>query len=75
MTIVLNSKFATAEDTAKILGVSKTRLRWLQRLMRTNVAFSGRSGHDKAGHKNGAKVLTSTRKRKSARGKAKKVAR
>ncbi len=74
MTIVLNSKFATAEDTAKELGVSKTRLKWLQRLMRTNMVFSGRSGRNKAGQKNGAKVLTSTRKRKNARGKVRKVA-
>jgi hypothetical protein len=70
MSIVLNSKFATAEDTAKALGVSKTRLKWLLRLVE-----SGRSKGNKTGHKNGARNLTSTRKRKNARGKVKKVAR
>ena len=33
MAIVLNSTFATAEDTAKELGVSKTRLKRLLRLV------------------------------------------
>ena len=70
MTIVLNSVFATAEDTAKELGVSKTRLKWLLRL-----AESGQPNGNKARHKNGTRILTSTRKRKNARGKVKKVAR
>jgi hypothetical protein len=70
MPIILTSKFATAEDTAKALGVSKTRLKWLLRLVE-----SGRSKGNKAGHKNGARNLTSTRKRKNARGKVRKVAR
>ena len=69
MPVILDSKFATAEDTAKALGVSKTRLKWLLRL-----GESGRSKGHKAGHKNGARVLTSARKRKNARGKVKKVA-
>ena len=67
MTIVLDSKFATAEDTAKALGVSKTRLKWLLRLVE-----SGRSKGNKAGHKNGARNLTSTRKRKTLVAKLKK---
>jgi len=70
MTIVLDSKFATAEDTAKELGVSKTRLKWLLQLVET-----GRPNGTKARHKNGAGVPTSTRKRKNARGKVRKVAR
>ena len=69
MTIVLDSKFATAEDTAKALGVSKTRLKWLLRLVE-----SGKPNGNKDRHKNGARNLTSTRKRKNARGKVKKVA-
>jgi len=69
MAIVLDSKFATAKDTAKELGVSKTRLKWLLRLV-----ASGRSNGKKFPHKNGTRVLTSTRKRKNARGKVKKVA-
>jgi hypothetical protein len=70
MTIVLDSKFATAEDTAKELGVPKSRLKWLLRLV-----ASGRANGNKAAKKNGARILTSTRKRKNARGKVKKVAR
>ena len=70
MTIVLHSKFATAEDTAKALGVSKSRLKRLLRLVE-----AGRSNGNKAAHKNGARILTSTRKRKNARGKVRKVAR
>jgi hypothetical protein len=70
MKIVLDSKFATAEDTAKELGVSKTRLKWLLRLVE-----SGRSNGNKAEHKNGTRISTSTRKRKNARGKVRKVAR
>ena len=70
MTIVLDSKFATAEDTAKELGVSKTRLKWLLRLVE-----SGRANGNKAAKKNGARILTSTRKRKNARGKVRKVSR
>lgn len=69
MPVILDSKFATAEDTAKVLGVSKTRLKWLMRL-----GESGRSKGNKARHKNGARVLTPARKRKNARGKVKKVA-
>ena len=68
MTIVLHSKFATAEDTAKALGVSKSRLKRLLRLVE-----AGRSNGNKVAHKNGARILTSTRK--NARGKVKKVAR
>jgi hypothetical protein len=69
MTIVLDSTFATAEDTAKALGVSKSRLKRLLRLVE-----SARSNGNKAAHKNGARILTSTRKSKNARGKVKKVA-
>jgi predicted DNA-binding protein (UPF0251 family) len=70
MPIILNSGFATAEDTAKELGVSKARLKRLLRLV-----ASGGSNGNKAAHKDGASILTSARKRKNARGKVKKVAR
>ena len=69
MAIVLDSKFATAEDTAKELGVSKTRLKWRLQLGKT-----GGPNGTKAGHKNGARISTTTRKRKNARGKVRKVA-
>lgn len=72
MTIVLDSTFATAEDTAKELGVPKNRLR---RLVRMATAQVQRSSDKKALNKNGARVLGSARKRKNARGKAKRVAR
>lgn len=75
MTIVLNSKFATAEDTAKALGVSKTRLKWLKRLMSSEAVFSGKTGGRKFSHKNGTKVTASAKKAKNAGSKAKKIAR
>jgi hypothetical protein len=75
MTIVLDSTFATAEDTAKELGVSKTRLKRLVRMVSARVIASGRSSGKKFPYKNGTRVLASARKRKNARGKVKKVAR
>ena len=75
MTIVLDSTFATAEDTAKELGVPKTRLRRLVRLATAQRIESGRSSGRKASYKSGARVLGSARKRKNSRGKAKKVSR
>ncbi len=75
MTIVLDSTFATAEDTAEELGVPKSRLKRLVRLVHARVMASGRSSRNKVAHKNGARILTSTRKRKNARGKVRKVAR
>jgi hypothetical protein len=76
MTIILNSEFATAEDTAKELGVPRSRLKRLVRLVHERViASSRRANGNKIAHKNGARLLTSTRKRKDTRGKAKKAAR
>lgn len=75
MTIVLDSTFATAEDTAKVLGVSKSRLKRLVRIANTRVIAVDRSSGKKFPYKNGTRVLTSARKRKNARGKVKKVAR
>ena len=75
MTIVLDSTFATAEDTAKELGVPKTRLHRLVRMATEQGTAAKRSSGKKFSYKNGTSVLGSTRKRKNARGKAKKVAR
>ncbi len=75
MTIVLDSTFATAEDTARELGVPKTRLHRLVRMATAQGTESKRSSGKKFSYKNGTRVLGSARKRKSARGKAKKVAR
>ena len=75
MTIVLDSAFATAEDTAKELGVPKTRLHRLVRMTTEQGTESKRSSGKKFSYRNGTRVLGSTRKRKNARGKAKKVAR
>jgi hypothetical protein len=72
MAVKLTSKFATAEDTAKALGVPKSRLKWLVRLMHSETAFK-RSGGNKNGRKNYTKMVTSVSK--NARGKTKKVAR
>ena len=75
MNIVLDSTFATAEDTAKELGVPKTRLKRLVRMANAQVIASRRSNGKKFSYKNGARVLGSARKRKNTRGKAKKAAR
>lgn len=73
MTIVLHSPFATAEDTAEVLGVSKSRLKRLVRLVNAPAMASRRSSGNKIAGKNGTRKLTSARK--NARGKAKKAAR
>jgi hypothetical protein len=75
MTIVLDSTFATAEDTAKVLGVSKSRLKRLVRIANARVIASDRSSGKKFPYKNGTRVLATARRRKNARGKVKKVAR
>jgi hypothetical protein len=75
MTIVLDSTFATAEDTAKVLGVSKSRLKRLVRIANARTIASGRSSVTKLQYKNGARVPAFARKRKNARGKAEKAAR
>ena len=75
MTIVLDSPFATPEDTARILGVSKTRLKWIKRLMSSETVFSGKTAGRKHAHKNGTKVTSSAKKAKNTRVKAKKIAR
>lgn len=77
MTVILNSAFATAEDTAKALGVSAARLKKLIRLAGPKAAntsfamkYSSRSGA------NGRikKANTTARRRKQSRGKTKKAA-
>jgi hypothetical protein len=72
MAVILDSKFATAEDTAEELGVPQSRLKWLVRLMHSDTA-SKRSGGKNNGRKDGTRMVTSTRK--NARGKARKVKR
>ena len=74
MTFVLEAPFATAEDTAEELGVSKTRLRRLLRLVDGRQITYRRTSDDKIAHKKSARFVTSTKKRKHARGKAKKAA-
>jgi len=75
MTIVIDAPFATAEKTAKALGVSKTRFKRLVRLVDARAFAPKRPGTYKIDHKNGTRIQSSARKRKKARGKAKKVAR
>ena len=75
MKIILHSKFATAEDTAKALGVPKTRLKWLKRLVNSETVLSGRTNGRKSSQKNGTRAAASTKKAKNGRGNAKRVAR
>jgi len=78
MTIVLDSTFATAEDTAKVLGVSKTRLKRLLRLAGPVAVDSERpafraGARQAATSRRGGRILTAKRK-KQTRGKTKKAA-
>jgi hypothetical protein len=75
MKVILNNEFATAEDTAAVLGVSKKRLKWLMKLVEpkvrsANYAYSvqGKS----AG--NGSIKRATARRRKQTRAKTKKAA-
>jgi len=68
MTVILTSKFATAEDTAKALGVSKTRFKRLMRLLYGPTGTPPPNGAKNA-HRTAATVRSSTRK--NVRGKAK----
>jgi len=45
MTIVLHSEPATTEDVAKILGVPKSRVKWLKRLVDARHALPAKPGH------------------------------
>jgi len=72
MRIVLHSKPATPEDVAEILGVPKSRVKWLRSLVDARRAASGKARARKLA-KNGAKTAA-IKGRKSARGKGKKVA-
>ena len=62
MSVILETPFATVEDTAKELGVSKARLK---RLMRLVGPIETRTH----------KTLFTAKRRKQTRGKAKRVAR
>ncbi len=73
MTIVLHSEPATSEDIAKILGIPKTRVKWLKRLIRSRQAASGKVLGRKSA-KNGARPTAAAKERKNVRGKAKRVA-
>lgn len=78
MTVILDSTFATAEDTAKILGVSKARLKRLLRLAGPVAADSERQalradGKRAAASRHGRRIRTAKRK-KQTRGKTKKAA-
>lgn len=70
MTIVLDSTPATADDAAEILGVPKTRVKWLKELVRSRHASSAKIQGRKFA-KNGARAVAA-KGRKKVRGKAKK---
>ena len=71
MTIVLDSTPATADDAAEILGVPKTRVKWLKALVHSRHAATVKAERKLA--KNGTRAAAA-KGRKKARGKAKKVA-
>lgn len=73
MTVVLDSKFATAEDAAKILGIPKSRVKWLKKLAESRTVSSTRNGKGSASRFERKKAEPA--KRKHARGKGKKAAR
>jgi hypothetical protein len=70
MTIVLHSKPATPEDVAEILGVPKRRVKWLKRLMESQV--TGGAKDRKLEYRRTPGVANSGKRRKNVRGKAKK---
>jgi hypothetical protein len=77
MSVILNSEFATAEDTAAILGVSASRLRRLMRVAGPDARVE--SAKATVNHKaktNGklTRAIASTTRRKQKRGKTKKAA-
>lgn len=78
MSVLLDTPFATAEDTAAALGVSKSRLKRLLRLVGPSAerathgvlrTYKARAAKQ---HRNGA--ATSSKRKKQTRGKAKKAA-
>jgi len=77
MSVILNSKFATVEDTAAALGVSEARMKRLLRLAgpdaRVERARATVNYKAKSNSKLKRSVASATRK-KSTRGKAKKAA-
>ena len=73
MTIVLHSPRATADDAAEILGVPKSRVKWLKGLVHSRHAVSVKAQPRKFA-KNGTKTVAA-KGRKKVRGKAKKVTR
>lgn len=78
MSVLVNTPFPTVEDTAKELGMSKTRLKRLMRLMdsletgkRAKLYAAGPRLKNSRAHK----TLATAKRRKQTRGNAKRVAR
>jgi len=74
MTIVLDSKFTTAEDVAKVFRIPKSRVQRLKKLVEARTIASDRVIHNRVASKNGLKVSASAKRAKNARGRAKKIA-
>jgi hypothetical protein len=77
MSVLLDTPFATAEDTAAALGVSKSRLKRLLRLVgpvAEGVRHQGGNGLDKSAARQRKGPRVSAKRRKQTRGKAKKAA-
>ncbi len=75
MSVILETPYPTVEDTAKQLGVSKARLKKLMRLM-DSIETGKRAKLYSAGPKfRNNRTYKTAKRRKQARGKAKRVAR
>lgn len=56
MKVILKNKFATAEDTAAVLGVSKTRLKRLMRLFGPKMFVASAQKSSVSSGKNGPRA-------------------
>jgi hypothetical protein len=74
MSVILDREFATAEDTAAVLGVSARRLKRLLRLYGPQ-ASAGKTLHKATSNGQRKPAIATAKRRKPARGQAKKAAR
>lgn len=73
MSVILEREFATAEDTAAELGVSKTRLKRLLRIAGPQSRTNGAGYKAERSRKSAVSLGRSGPRRKQTRGKAKKT--
>lgn len=75
MGVVLEAPFATVQDTARELGVSKARVKRLMRLLEPADDTRANGHYAEYRAKKTQKSLATAKRRKKARAKAKRVAR